>query len=168
MHAMHGLRRVAKRALCMAWSADRAIAAPLGPSDVLAICDRLLQASMFFTTASSRPERCLCPSLSMAYVNESDMARVHQLTIANNASQAPCAAPEPCSSSWFRASDPARLQVLPASHMEAPPSCQMLPVPRHTYVRAVDATGVASLCFEVPTLWTLVCFSACSDSAGRP
>lgn len=33
---------------------------------VRVICARLLQASMFFNTASSSPERCLCPSLSMA------------------------------------------------------------------------------------------------------
>ena len=39
---------------------------PLGPIEVLVIRDSCLQASMFFSTASSRPDRCLCPSFSMA------------------------------------------------------------------------------------------------------
>lgn len=38
---------------------------PLGPSEVRVMVDNCLQASMFFRTASSSPERCLCPSLSM-------------------------------------------------------------------------------------------------------
>ncbi len=39
---------------------------PFGPRDVLVMLDRPLHASMFLTTASSTPEKCLCPSLSMA------------------------------------------------------------------------------------------------------
>ena len=40
--------------------------APLGPMDVRVILDSCLQASMFLTTASSRPDKCRWPSLSMA------------------------------------------------------------------------------------------------------
>jgi hypothetical protein len=39
---------------------------PFGPKDVRVICDRALQASMFFMTASSTPLKCLCPSFNMA------------------------------------------------------------------------------------------------------
>lgn len=39
---------------------------PLGPREVRVMAESCLQASMFLTTASSRPERCLCPSLSIA------------------------------------------------------------------------------------------------------
>lgn len=37
----------------------------MGPSEVRVIVESCLQASIFFRTASSRPERCLCPSLSI-------------------------------------------------------------------------------------------------------
>mmetsp|Transcript_26422 Transcript_26422/g.47010 ORF Transcript_26422/g.47010 Transcript_26422/m.47010 type:complete len:243 (+) Transcript_26422:1007-1735(+) len=39
---------------------------PLGPSEVRVICANCLHASRFFTTASSTPERCLCPSFNIA------------------------------------------------------------------------------------------------------
>lgn len=38
---------------------------PFGPKDVRTICARFLQASMLRTTASSTPEKCLWPSLSI-------------------------------------------------------------------------------------------------------
>lgn len=38
---------------------------PLGPREVRVMVESCLQASMFFSTASSRPERCRCPSFSI-------------------------------------------------------------------------------------------------------
>mmetsp|Transcript_2621 Transcript_2621/g.4143 ORF Transcript_2621/g.4143 Transcript_2621/m.4143 type:complete len:322 (-) Transcript_2621:27-992(-) len=38
---------------------------PLGPRDVRVILESCLHASTFLITASSRPDRCVCPSLSM-------------------------------------------------------------------------------------------------------
>ncbi|CAI9780971.1 unnamed protein product [Fraxinus pennsylvanica] len=38
---------------------------PLGPREVRVMVDSCLQVSMFFSTASSRPERCRCPSFSI-------------------------------------------------------------------------------------------------------
>ncbi len=43
-----------------------ACSTPFGPMDDLVIWESCLQASIFLYTASSRPEKCLCPSLSMA------------------------------------------------------------------------------------------------------
>lgn len=38
---------------------------PFGPMDVLVICASCLQASIFFNTASSKPDKCLCPSFNI-------------------------------------------------------------------------------------------------------
>lgn len=38
---------------------------PLGPREVRVIADNCLQASMFLRTASSRPDKCLCPSFNI-------------------------------------------------------------------------------------------------------
>lgn len=40
---------------------------PFGPREDRVMRESSLQASIFFSTASSRPERCLWPSLSMAW-----------------------------------------------------------------------------------------------------
>ena len=37
---------------------------PFGPMEVRVMVESFLHASMFFITASSTPEKCLCPSLS--------------------------------------------------------------------------------------------------------
>jgi hypothetical protein len=41
---------------------------PFGPREVRVIVESCLQASMFLRTASSRPERCLWPSLSIVCI----------------------------------------------------------------------------------------------------
>lgn len=45
-----------------------AAAAPFGPSDVRTVVARFLQASMFLRVASSTPEKCFEPSLSMLLI----------------------------------------------------------------------------------------------------
>jgi hypothetical protein len=44
---------------------DREIEVPLGPREVRVMVDNCLQASMFLRTASSRPDKCLCPSFNI-------------------------------------------------------------------------------------------------------
>jgi hypothetical protein len=44
---------------------DREKEVPLGPREVRVMVDNCLQASMFLRTASSRPDKCLCPSFSI-------------------------------------------------------------------------------------------------------